>query len=271
MSSLSIGNNIPAQYVSIETVNSRRLKISYANSPQADSTPWAFNVLLGNAPELQHVQDIKLVTCSITNTVPNVSTEQLNNVFSLEFSVAGLFSTVVPTGFYSYSDLVSYLKPLIDAFIAPSVITMDLGPGGYVRFTVTGPETMKNTVLGTLNNTLGFITLNAFAPTMTAELLPKLNGPVYFHINSEKLGFNNCFTNGTNGQVNSAPCLFSVPIFVGFGLQNAYQGDPLDRLIYGQQGISIQSFDIELRDEKGRLLTDMDPRSSVELIFKISY
>ncbi len=268
----TLGNNIPAQYTSIETVNSKRLRISFRQSPEADSTPWQFTVDYGQAAELDHVKDLKLITCSITNTVPNVSTDQNNNVFSLDFSIAGVFTTVVPTGFYSYADLVAYLTPLINAFIAPSTITMDLSPDGYVRFTITGPETMRTNVLGTLNNTLGFITLNAFAPTMTADVLPTLQGITYFHIHSNKLANNNCFLNTPNGIFKSTGCLFSVPVVSSFGEQNAYQGSPLDRIIFGENsGSSMRYFDIELRDQNNRLLTDMDPRSSVEFVFKFSY
>ncbi len=268
----AVGNNIPAQYTSIETVNSRRLRISFSRSAEADSTPWRFNCNYGQVNELDHVQDIKLVTCSITNTVPNVSLDQGNNVFSLDFSIAGPLVVNVPTGYYSFNDLAALLQAAINAHIAPSTAVFDLDSAGYARIVITGAETTRNNVLSTLGNTLGYITLNAFTSTLLADVLPSLQGIVYFHIHSERLAHSNCYINDVDSQVHSAPCLFSVPVNAPFGTQNVYQGSPLDRIIYGNNGgFSMRNFDIELRDERGRLLTDMDPRTVIEIVVKISF
>ncbi len=268
----TFGNNIPAQYTTIETNNTKRMKISFSQSPEAGGSPWQFTVLFGNLPDFDKVQDVRLITCSITNTVPNVSFDQNNNVFSLDFSTAGVFSYTVPTGFYSFSSLATILQSQINAFIAPSTISISLDPAGYVTMVITGAETMKNNTNNTLGNTLGFITLGAFLPTLTAEVLPDLQGLTYFHIHSNTLGTNNCFANTPDGNIKSQPCLFSVPVSAAFGFQNVYQGSPLDRVVFGDHGSpSMRRFDIQLRDQNGRLLTDMDPRSVVDIVLKISY
>lgn len=268
----SIGNNIPAQYTSIETVNSRRLRISFLRSPEAESTPWRFSCQYGQVEEFDHVQDIKLITCSITNTVPNVSSDQGNNVFALDFSMSGPLVVTLPSGFYSFNTLATLLQADINAHIAPSTAVFNLDPAGYASIVITGTETTKNSALSTLGNTLGYITLNAFTSTLIADVLPTLQGITYFHIHSERLAHSNCYVNDIDNQVHSAPCLFSVPVTADFGKQNVYQGSPLDRIIFGNNGgFSMRNFDIELRDETGRLLTDMDPRTVVEIIVKISF
>lgn len=267
----TLGNNPPYEFTSIETFNSKTLDISFNRSPEADGSPWKFTCNFGNLPNLDSVTDIKLVTCVISNTVPNVSGDIGNLTFSLDFSIAGVFTYVFEPGFYSFATIASILQTAINAFIAPSTAVFDLDPAGYARIVITGAETVKNNVNNILGNTLGFITLGAFLPSLNAEVLPKLQGASCFRIHSNKLSTNYCLLNSVTGNNQSSSCIFSVPVNAPYGSNVIYSGQPLHRTIIGKRGISMKNFDIELRDENGRLLTDMDPRSVVEISLKIGY
>ncbi|MCD6036122.1 MAG: hypothetical protein K0S67_6 [Nitrososphaeraceae archaeon] len=250
----------------VDSENTIKLRVS-AGAAQT-STPWNFEAFYGNNAFLDTTKSMELVSCSITHTVPNVSADQNNNVFELT-TTAGTFTHTFSNGFYSATNIGNILKPLLDAVITPSTSTFGFSDDGYFQITITGGAEIKNTVNNTLGNLLGYDTLNDFTDTLTADLLPKLNGISYFHIVSRKIGVN-CYTNSVDG-TNLGCCLFSIPVTVPFGFQNVFENSNNQERIRFNIQTSLKNFDISLYDENFRLLTDMDPRSIVELILKVIY
>ncbi len=251
----------------LDAPRTKKLRVSFDRT--GSLTPWSFDVNYGNNPDLDTARTIELISCSITHTVPNVSTSQNNNVFALN-TTSGLFQVTVPTGFYSYSQLSAYLTPLLNAFIAPSTATFTISSDGYAQITVTaGPAQISNSALSTLGNLMGFATLNALATQMTGDFLPKLQGISYFHIVSNAIN-SYCITNSITGS-NINTCVFSVPVTVPFGFQNVFENSNNQERISFKSPFCLKTFDIKLFDENGRLLDDMDQRSVVELVLKIIY
>ncbi len=252
----------------IDTTNTIKLKISASQS--ADSTtPWAFSVNFGNNANLDTTKAIELVSCSISHTVPNISSVQGNNIFEL-ITTSGLFTYVVPQGFYSANDLINILQPLLNAFITPSISLFSINPQGLFNITITsGMAEIRNSVNNSVGYLLGYETLNSFTTSLTGDILPQLNGIVYFHVRSNVIN-SYCYSNSIS-DANTNSCLFSIPVTVPFGFQNVYENQNNQERIRFKGQISLKNFDLQLLDQNYRLLTDMDPRSYVEIIVKIIY
>lgn len=253
---------------SVDSENTIKLRVSAYNAQT--STPWDFTAYFGNNAVLDQAKSIELITCSISHTVPNISADQGNNVFEL-ITTSGTFTYVVPQGFYSASQLSTILQPLLNAFISPSVSSFTIQSDGLFNITITsGPAQIRNSANNSVGSLLGYETLNAFTTSLTADVLPTLQGITYFHIVSKQTG-SNCYTNNSLTSTNYNTCLFSVPVLVPFGFMNVFQNNNDQERVRFRGQLSLKNLDITLQDEKGRVLTDMDPRSTVELILKVIY
>lgn len=261
-------SRLSSQYVT--DINAERtIKIRVSAGAAQTSTPWLFEAFYGNNALLDTARAIELVSCSITHTVPNISATQGNNIFEL-ITTLGTFTYVVPDGFYSVTQLSNLLQPLLNAFISPSISLFSLTSNGLFQINITsGSAQIRNSANNTVGSLLGYETLNSFTTDLVADLLPALNGISYFHIVSRKIG-TNCYTNSVDG-TNLGSCLFSVPVTVPFGFQNVFENDNKLERISLQGQLSLKNFDINLYDQNFRLLTDMDPRSQVELILQVIY
>lgn len=261
-------SQISSQFVTgVNAERTVKLRVS-AKAAETD-TPWSFESYYGNNSMLDTVKAIELISCSITHTVPNVSAIQGNNVFEL-ITTSGTFSYTMPDGFYSVSEINNVLQPLLNTYISPSISSFGLTSNGLFRIEITsGAAQIRNSANNSLGGLLGYETLNAFTTNLVADILPALSGISYFHIVSRKIGAN-CFTNSVTG-TNSGNCLFSIPVTVPFGYQNVFENNNSLERITLQGQLSLKNFDIILLDENFRILTDMDPRSRVELIIQVIY
>ncbi len=252
----------------IDSSSTIKLKISASQSSTPD-TPWIFTANFGNMAILDTSKAIELVSCSITHTVPNISAAQGNTLFEL-ITTSGLFDYTFPQGFYSANDIINILQPLLNAFITPSTSIFSINPQGLFNITInSGSAQIRNSANNEVGSVLGYETLNSFTTSLTADILPKLNGIVYFHIRSSVIN-SYCISNSPV-DTNANSCLFSIPVTVPFGFQNVYENQNNQERIRFRNQVSLKNFNLELLDENYRLLTDMDPRSNVEIIVKVIY
>lgn len=251
----------------VDTPNTKKVRVSFDTAQ--NGSPWQFLANYGNNTDLDNAKAVELISCSITHTVPNISVSQGNNIFELQTTL-GLFNLVVDDGFYSITSLINVLLPPLNAFITPSVAAMSLYPDGRFHIEITaGPAQIRNTPNNSIGSLLGYTTLNAFTANLIADVLPMLQGITYFHVVSNAIN-SYCIVNNPNNSVINC-CVFSVPVVVPYGYQNVFENSNNQERITFRGPFSLKSFDIQLRDDRGRLLDDMDPRSKVEFILKVIY
>src|SRR5690348_7675120 len=108
---MSSGNSNELEGELIRTHDdTRRFKfLRISNLERTNGTPWDFNVALGNDIRLDHAIELHLMNVSIPNIGNNVSGDIGNNVVAITFSGQGPLSFVIPDGYYTTAQLMTYI------------------------------------------------------------------------------------------------------------------------------------------------------------------
>lgn len=257
-----------------ESVNGIRMRVE--PSYRVSGTVSDFVLDYGNDGRLQSVKQIQLISASLTNSQPNVTS--YNNIISFQFGIAiSPYFVNVPIDEYSNSQLMDYIVADVNTHIAPSVMSWSL-VNGKNQFSIVGAETFyviadSGGIAGiNLRFSLGFLDpyLQVLGTSQLANARPALQGNTYFHIASRRLSNNNCLKPVPSGN-NAGPtnCLFSIPRTGLYNTQTVYQGSPLDRVVFGMSGMNMNNFDLEIRDENDQIM-ELDPNSKIDIVLRLT-
>jgi hypothetical protein len=260
-----------------ETIRFKYLRIS--NQEKLSGTPNVFRVSFGNDPRLGQVCSVRVVSAMIPNTGYNISPEIGNQRIIINFTLAGLYDTTIPAGFYNIGQLITYLTTDINAVIFPNTISILQDPiTQRLTFTVTGAEQLQ--IVGgpsfpyannsTLAPFLGATDLLIGpATSLTVPSFPNLRGDTMFYVHCNQIANNSTYLNsGMN--ILDVNGLISIPVNAPWGAVQTYLGKDYDRIIYGMNCKSINEFDISLYRNHGRLL-DLDPNEEATIVLKFTF
>lgn len=247
----------------------RRKIFRCSNQERQSGTANSWITNLGNDPRLSQIIETHVMSVSIPNTSPNVSSSIGNDTFTATFTIAGVVTFAIPAGFYSTSALMAYIQAGINAAITPSVSTITQDPvtnritiaitTGAETFVLTGGSTFPITSASTISPFLGFTSATTGAPaaSATAPSLPQLQGSTMFFVHSNQLALNSTYLPTVGQNPNDVNGLVAIPVTVPWGVTQDYIGQDNDRIIYGRFGKNMNTFDLTLRTNHGRLL-DLD-------------
>jgi hypothetical protein len=199
---------------------------------------------------IKNVRGVTFKTFTIRNVFPNVvaSGPLQNNIFS--YTVGGTpYTETVAEGFYTASELIAYLEPLIQATLAASGIvplpTLDTftyepiqmkfkmtfnGNGAGTVITLDGDGTQLS--INTLMGNTGVLTMPTDPPVATfMEDLVNMGGVDTVCVCCEELSNSNTYHNGIrdmNPSGRLSNCIQMVPIQVGFGEMMVYNSFDTD-------------------------------------------
>lgn len=257
-----------------ESINGIRMRLE--PSYRISGTISDFVIDFGNDPRLQHVKQLQLITASITNSQPNITS--YNNIISFQFGIAiSPYFVTLPIDEYTNTQIMDYIVADVNTHIAPSVMSWSL-VNGKNQFSIVGAETFyviadSGGIAGiNLRFSLGFLDPypQVLGTSQLANARPALQGNTYFHIASRRLSNNNCLK-PTNSGNNAGPtnCLLSIPRVGLFNTQTVYQGSRLDRVVFGEHGMNMNNFDIEIRDENDQIM-ELDPNSKIDIVLRLT-
>jgi hypothetical protein len=255
--------------------DTKKFKYFRASSKERSSgTASSFNMLFGNDPLFDQVQEIHLISASVLNCADNVSQSKGNSTFTSVATIAGNINFQVPDGFYTTVQLMAEIQSQINAIIAPSTIAITQNPiTNKITFTITGAETIDFQASPTnpMGGTIGILADSGATAAFTTQGYPSLNGDSVFYIHSQEIARNVTYIGG-NGNVRDVNGMAMIPITVGYGLYQNYQPIEEDRIVYGRTGIQLKGFNITIRGNGGRELVELqNGDAETVLTFKMFY
>ena len=226
-----------------------------SSNERTTGTPSNFTVSFGNDPRLDRITEVHVIAASIPNVFPNISAAKGNSTFTATATIAGPVSFVVPDGFWTTANLMTYIQAQINAIIAPSTIAVTQDANTQkITFTITGAETMIFGQ-GTIAQALGILSPSAPLGVYTADVTPNLTGETVFYIHSSELAQNSTYLNQEGGRIIDVNGFLTIPVTVPWKAHQFYQPtENLDRAVYGRSGKSLRGLNITLRGNGGRLL-----------------
>jgi hypothetical protein len=246
-----------------------------SNKERNRGTPYSFNVSFGNDTRLDRITEAHLISASIPNVFPNVSTAKGNSTFQATGTIAGAISFVVPDGQYTTTQLMAQLKVQIDLAIAPSTVAIvQDAVTNKITFTVTGAETiiyLSEASGSTLAPFIGILNDSPALAVYTTDSTPALNGESVFYVHSTELAQNSTYLN-TSQNITDVNGFITIPVTVPYGAYQNYQPtENLDRSVYGRSGKSIRGLNITLRGNRGRLLTELTDNFEMVVVVKCMF
>jgi hypothetical protein len=247
-----------------------------SSKERISGTPYNFEANFGNDPRLDRITEVHLISASIPNVFPSISAAKGNQTFQATGTVAGAINIVVPDGFWTTANLISYLETEINTVIAPSTvaITQDVNTQ-KLTFTITGAETIVYLSEGSgssLAPYIGILADSAPLAAYTTDTPPALNGETMFYIHSADMSQNSTYLSQASGNILDVNGFVSIPVTVPFGAYQNYQPtEALDRAVYGRAGRSLRSVRITLRGNGGRLLSELTDNYEMVLVVKCMY
>ena len=217
---------------------------------------------------------------SITNRETGTVTTYDNIVFDLEGQLVRIFeleSISIPIGQYSTVDEI--MQQLKSAFLSHQQITISkisgneswLNPQDKITF-FSSAKISIDQKYNDLNNPMAYVLgINEddhlLSNEFVADSIPDLSGVVQVHVHSDTLSMSDRSLNG-NQSSDSTICL--IPVFSSYGLFNFWSTPFQGKFMRAfQEPTNLTTFDIQLKDSTGRLLTlDADICICFEIIYQ---
>lgn len=265
------------------TTFSRELRISNIHSVNPNDTQTDFTVNLNRMTETNNIVRCVFKGATFINNAYNIYTSGIfkNNEFTYQIDANPVATVTIPqSGFYSTSDLLNIISPIIqtDAQLSEPGATVLMSSGAYskkVETVVTG-STVVITLTGTgsLNKVLGnktsaVITATPGGTTYVFDESPDLFGLKRVYIHSTTMAEGNL----VDGDVETHDIIGSVPVgsVVPYGALVHFRSNEseLDAVNFK----SFRNFDsikITLRDLDNNVI-QLNGGAPTELIFKMYY
>ena len=254
-----------------DTKNYKFYRIS--SKERVSGTPYDFKINIGNDTTLDRITEIHLISVSVPNVFPNISSNIGNNNFVATATIAGAINFTVPTGFYTTAKLMAELQTQINAVIGPSTIAITQNSiTDKIEYVITGAETIDFLSSASGNPMapyIGILSDSGATGSYVSDATPALNGETMVYIHSSTLARNSTYLSSNTGTLIDVNGAFTIPINVAYGAYQTYQATELDRQVYGRFGTSIRNFNIVLRGNGGRLLTEITDNYETVITIKV--
>lgn len=244
-----------------------------------ESRPGRYTAVMDTA-ELSNLKGIAIKACTFDNNVYNIYTEgsRKNNVFNFEVLGSATGSvTIAESGFYSASQLIAIIQPVIEAalqvVVPATTLTMAIGANNSkIEYTISSPGVtlLLPGALGfgglnlTLGNTIDSGNITS-AAKYTSNTFTNLRGlrsvTVSIKSKTPKTILN------TNAKPIHTNSLAVIPVTVPYLSQQTYiNPDISNSILLFSNAEDLTSTQISLRDPDGNVLEDQSNALLIELI-----
>lgn len=225
-----------------------------------------FTVSLKESYYTQNVLRVMIKDVIVPNAFPNIRGtaygSSQNNIFVLNDG-AMTYQVIVPEGEYVIStlgvppanDLLTVLKNLIDAAIAPSVVTITLDAiTNKLNFSFSvGNWDFVSTVNSPLNDVVGVTgAIGSLSPSLDAQSIPDLSGYSMVYVHSKNIAEANAI-DGDFGLISVAEAVSLVNAPYGSYAYRQNEDAILSTVLYDNPR-NLSRIEIVLRDVKGNKL-----------------
>jgi hypothetical protein len=215
--------------------------------------------------KLQSVKAVSLKTCTFRNTFYNVSSEVGNNIFSIEINGTTYAHTISEDGWYTTTELIAILKPLIEAdAITEGGTLTDFVQQSYsdkLEITFATVSSQLLGAAGSLNWYLGNTDDSGVITAATTYVFtdqPSLGGVESVTCNVKSKNTKSILTKAVSGSPEktlSTNSLGVIPVTAAYGLLNVYNQPDVDAVasVFNKPD-DFTKLEFKIRASDGRVL-----------------